>query len=706
MRINKIELYNIGSYEGYNEFDIKSQALPGNIVVVGGKNGAGKTTLFTAIKLCLYGYKEAGYQAMNSFYKKEIKKLINDKAKAENNANAYVLLDLDILNGQDWDRYVLKREWSIEGDSFELFTVTKNGIALDEEEKVDFDNFLMNILPPELFDLYFFDGEQIADFFLEDSNNERIKNAFLTICGYDTFEIIYKNFQRVSRQNGDEEDPTLLYFQAENALHEAEVQLSKCQKEIQTVSEEIEIEDTKLRAIEAAYKSAGGVASEEWNQRLLDLKAEERIREEKNAWVKNAVNELIPYIILSRELNLLMERMNAEKEAERMDILRESLLSMLPEVLRHVAERHSELSGEIEDDIINEMMKESSVGSTQTILNLSKSEYQSLINLVVSLINIDKNEIIKAREEIKLSIVRSQQIREELEKSSMEGIDTYLEDKEKCINKKLDLVNKRERLFQQHIEFTAILDNAKTVYAKTSKDLEKHFKSQSVTALTGRAIVFLEALQKKLYDSEIAKVKKLFMEKMRQLMRKEQFIDRIEIDDEFNVHVYKSVELEIRGIVNKIKASGDEAYRLEYGAIHCENLLLKTGYETLQQLLNYTGEKGETVNVLMEFDKSTMSKGEKQVFIMALYWAMMQLCKKEIPFIIDTPFARIDTEHREHITEHFFKELKGQIFIFSTDEEITSSHLDVIGDKLAGKFLIENVNNTKTSISAGKYFGE
>ena len=37
MRINKIELYNIGSYEGYNEFDIKSQALPGNIVVVGGK---------------------------------------------------------------------------------------------------------------------------------------------------------------------------------------------------------------------------------------------------------------------------------------------------------------------------------------------------------------------------------------------------------------------------------------------------------------------------------------------------------------------------------------------------------------------------------------------------------------------------------------------------------------------------------------------
>ena len=42
MRINRIELYNIGSYEGYNEFDIKGQGYPGNIVVIGGKNGKNK----------------------------------------------------------------------------------------------------------------------------------------------------------------------------------------------------------------------------------------------------------------------------------------------------------------------------------------------------------------------------------------------------------------------------------------------------------------------------------------------------------------------------------------------------------------------------------------------------------------------------------------------------------------------------------------
>ena len=163
MKINKIELKNIGSYEEINKFDVSGQNRDGNIVLVGGKNGAGKTTLFTAIKLCLYGHKESGYQSVNAFYKREIKKLINDTAKIENRSEAYVLLDIQILNGQDWDQYVLRRIWHLDGEEFEQFEVIKNGIELEAEEVIDFENYLLNLIPPELFELYFFDGEQIAD---------------------------------------------------------------------------------------------------------------------------------------------------------------------------------------------------------------------------------------------------------------------------------------------------------------------------------------------------------------------------------------------------------------------------------------------------------------------------------------------------------------------------------------------------------------
>ena len=61
--------------------------------------------------------------------------------------------------------------------------------------------------------------------------------------------------------------------------------------------------------------------------------------------------------------------------------------------------------------------------------------------------------------------------------------------------------------------------------------------------------------------------------------------------------------------------------------------------------------------------KQQLSAGEKQIFIMALYQALSQLNKINVPYIVDTPFARIDKEHRGKILSQFFKKLNGQIII-------------------------------------------
>ena len=276
MRINSIELYNIGSYEGKNVFDIAKQNPNGKISVIGGKNGAGKTTLFSGIKLCLYGHREAGYQAINAWYKNSIKKLINDKAKLENKPIAYTQLDLSIFNGQDWDNYVLKRKWNLEDEQFEIFTVVKNGNELTPEEIDDFDNYLLNLIPPELFDLYFFDGEQIADFFLEESNGGKIKSAFLTICGYDVFDILYRNFKRLSRSADVNDEALDNYFAAEEKLRAAEKLLKACNESISVLTDEIEQIETELSSTEKRFTSKGGVTLDEWNDKILDLKGRKK----------------------------------------------------------------------------------------------------------------------------------------------------------------------------------------------------------------------------------------------------------------------------------------------------------------------------------------------------------------------------------------------------------------------------------------------
>lgn len=708
MKINRIELYNIGPYEGLNIFDIAGQSKTGKITVIGGKNGAGKTTLFSSIKLCLYGYREAGYQAINAYYKRNIKKLINDKAKLENGTEAFVRLELEIFNGQDWDVYSLKRSWVPDSDNFEEFSVVKNSFVLSDEEIGDFDNYLLNLIPPELFDLYFFDGEQIADFFLEDESGERIKKAFMTICGYDTFDIINKNFKRLGKTACTNDSALDAYFQADDTLRSANVNLNSCNAALAETSEAIEFLDTEMAALEKKYTSGGGVTLEKWNRNFLDLKTEERLREEKNAWLKNAANDIIPYIILHDEVNELLTQMNLEKDLERQAVLLEAMDSMIPQVLEEVSDITPGFSKTARDrvqrkiaEIINSKRQEGTA-----ILNLSKNEYELLIRQSAQLLAYDKKEVIAARKDIKKSLKRSQISRENIESSSVADIDRYLKKKEQLIEDKRVKVECKESLLISQKELQAEAEKARSLYLLAEKNLEKHLKDASISDLTTRSIRFLDVLQKRLFRSEIEKVEFIFMKKMNQLMRKEQFLCKIVIDDDFTLHVYRNVRQSLRAICNNINSLKPEGYEKEYGKIHCNELLKTCKCVTLEQLFFKHKNDPAEIDTVLEFDKTIMSKGEKQVFIMALYWAIMELCNKEVPFVIDTPFARIDTVHRSHITEYFFKELKGQVFIFSTDEEITDEHINVIGEDLQSKFLIENIDNSKTTITPGAYFGE
>lgn len=708
MKIKCIELFNIGPYEGINEFNIDKQNPKGKITVIGGKNGSGKTTLFSAIKLCLYGYRESGYQTINAYYKHSIKKLINDIAKLNNNTEAYVLLKIEIFNGQDWDEYSLKRFWTVELDKFETFYVHKNGILLSEEETRDFENYILNIVPPELFELYFFDGEQIADFFLEDESGNRIKKAFMTICGYDTFDIIYKNFKRLGKTVGDGDAVLDAYFLAKENFDKSAENLSACDRELGELSGAIDILSSELLALEKKYTSSGGVTLEEWNKNFLDLKNEEKIREEKNAWLKNAANEMIPYIILHDEIIDLVQQMNLEKDIEKQNILLEALNSMIPEILEEVSreipsfnkDERECVSNKLNEIIINKQRKET------TIFNLSKVEYELLLKQTSELLAHDKESILAARREIKKSLKRSKESRYNIEFSNVSGVDSFYRTKDKLINEKKEKVDAKENLLLIQKKLKDEFDKASAEYKIAEKDLEKHLKDESISNLTARSIRFLDILQKRLFRSEIEKVEKLFMMKMNQLMRKEQFISKIIIEDDFTIHVYRTVKQDVEAICAAIENLTPAGYLKAFGKIHCDELLRSSGVRDLDSFVKKNKKVLKEIEILIEFDKTIMSKGEKQVFIMALYWAIMELCNKQVPFIIDTPFARIDTIHRAHITKYFFKELRGQVLIFSTDEEITDEHIKVIGDDLQSKFLIENVDNSKTTITPGVYLGE
>ena len=163
MILTKIELNNFGSYRNSNTFAISTDDSTKKIVIIGGKNGAGKTTLFTAIELALYGHYCFGYKNTGKLYTKKVLTYINDQAKLDDEESAYVSLDFSDSSNGDLDHYSVTRRWSWKrGEVKEIFSAIKNGEALRNRDLVDFQSFLLHLIPPALLKLCFFDGERIA----------------------------------------------------------------------------------------------------------------------------------------------------------------------------------------------------------------------------------------------------------------------------------------------------------------------------------------------------------------------------------------------------------------------------------------------------------------------------------------------------------------------------------------------------------------
>lgn len=304
MKIKRIQVKNIGPYVNENAFDFDVSDITKRMVLIGGKNGAGKTTLFNAIKICLYGCVAYSFESNNAKYFAEIEKIINANEKLQKIGEAEVVIDLLMDDGKYDHTYTFVRSWRVAGKKIaETFTVYKDGETLSETEKSDFESYLLQTLPPNLFRFYFFDGEKISDFVFNSSKNSDFKDAFLKLCSLDTMEIIRENFRRISRSKAKgtmtlsaEYDRCL---EADNLI----AQRVECaEDEYREISNEILIIDQRLASLEKAYAKGGGISKKEWRSMQDQIAKEDARREGHHKWLKEMANNVLPFIILRTQL--------------------------------------------------------------------------------------------------------------------------------------------------------------------------------------------------------------------------------------------------------------------------------------------------------------------------------------------------------------------------------------------------------------------
>lgn len=697
MKIERIQIKNIGPYVDENCFKFDVNNLSKRMVLVGGKNGAGKTTLFNAIKICLYGCVAYGFESNNARYYAEVEKIINTNEKLKKVGEAEVVIDLLFDDGKDNHTYTFFRSWKVAGKKIsESFVIYKNGVALSETERSDFESYLLQMLPANLFRFYFFDGERISDFVFNSSKNSDFKDAFLKLCGLDTMEIIRENFRRISRSkaNGSEE-LSKEYDQSLAADNLNGQRIERAEEDYKDISNEIILIDQKLATLEKTYSKGGGISKKEWRSMQDQISKEEIRREVNRKWLKDVANNVLPFIILRSQLEDLKAQISLEHQAQ-IDANLKSTIDT-PEIHSIISKVLSRTGISSADHISNEVIGEiakyaSNTSHVQQILNLSDYDRFELTSKINALLAFDTRRIQSTTDDINASLAHVKRIRKKMERSSVDNYDEYLQ-------LKSDLNEKKTAFMQQLLETEKelnLLREQKAVSAarlsKARNNYETLLKKQSINDISARALLAFNELQHILYQKSIRTVEEGFRHCFASLINKSDLIDGIHIDGNLNVLPYKNKCFKASDIQKVIAKNGVEYLIAQIGLY---------AYEVLQDKILAREEEFELpVEV-----KQQLSAGEKQIFIMALYHGLSQLNKINVPYIVDTPFARIDKEHRSNILTNFFTKLNGQIIILSTDEEIVGDYQERVSDILSNTFVLKHTLDGSTQILTDTYFG-
>ena len=713
MKLTKIELNNFGSYYGKNVLSIDVSDNNKQIVLIGGENGAGKTTLFTAIVLCLYGHYSFGYKNSGKVYTQKVFTYINDTAKLDEDESASVTLDfVDSSNG-DLDSYSIKRSWTWKKSNVkESITAQKNGQALEKQSLTDFQNFLLNMIPPSLLKLYFFDGERIAEYLLDDAQNN-VRDALMILSGNDTFDIMYSGIKKVLvAGNAAEDTATREYFIRKSEKISLDESRKALRESIDDLSTQADDKKAEVDRIKKEYAAQGGISLDEWKDLNSSLKAEDEARERINYERKEIATDILPFVIVSSLLNKVRPQITKEHEYKTWQTLSKTLTTdrfrrIISDTLSNAGQvNYDEITSRICDNIVTYLVPVNGWKTFEPIFGLSEDDEMDVQTIVNRVSQFDVTRISELKQEHDFSLERSQALRDKLQNSSIDNYQEYIK----------SLSDLNEEIFQLSVMIKTKQDELVNVEAQYQiaekrlgeayKNLELDIKRKSVTSISSKAIVLLEELQAKIHGKLLKEVRADTLSALRLLIRKKSFIEDLEIDDNFKVHLLKNQIIEIKDIIKIHNRSGIEGVKRS---------LQKYGYESLCKTVNAPKDTKDltqylnsyskpTVKVLMEISIDSLSKGEKQIFVMSLYWAMMKQSKCQLPFIIDTPFARIDTEHRTNIVDHFFKRLPGQLLILSTNEEINAKHMQAMSDSISNSFMLEFGEDKRTRIAENRYF--
>lgn len=634
MILTRLAVKNYGVFRE-QAFDLLPKSNEKPIILFGGKNGAGKTSLFEAVKLCLYGPAFRGERMSDPKYEKFLRDKINRNPDAPFLTEAWISLEFKHIQFGKVDTYSVKRYWENTGahvkESMEVF---KNSQLLADIEMDQWQDFVNELIPQGVAKLFFFDGEQIQNLAEDEKNNLHLKESFDSLLGLDIIERLSIDLKylssRLRRQlTGDTNNNlTLLYdeqSQLKKELDAVNTEVSQIQNNIRSLKGQIQ------RQEELIAKEGGGYAAKRHELKINRDILEAQIKEAENL-IREMCAGLLPFAISAEYSENVKQQLMAEDNYLQSLAAKKSLDKKLYEILERVSSDEFWTGLRLEENlriklldrisrIIDEKIRSSEITKPIVIHNLSGPDQQKVLGWIDEALTQAPTRIKELSENLEKLTRERQEIEKMLLRSPPEEVlHPYIQQLNKLHT---DLGAEEQKLLNSEEKRKAVRFKIDEVVRKLFKEHEKQKQEElqsNKQELIDKTKLLLQDYLTRIREQRLKELQGHLLSSLNHLLHKKLF-ERVVIDSkDFSVTLYDV-----------------------YG------------------------------NAI---PKEQLSAGEKQIYAIAMLWALAKTSGRPLPFIIDTPLGRLDSDHRLNLVSNFFPYAGHQVIIFSTDTEIDQQYFE------------------------------
>lgn len=632
MKLDRITITNFRQY--YNEQSVRlSQDATRNVTIFHGVNGAGKTSLFVAINWCLYGEGVTG-----------IGQIISKEAVRQAEVGEEVRTKVVVTFIHEGQRYVASRQLKgikqadgsvreLSGDiEFLLMRTRYDGQSV----RVDNPIGTMNaILPVNVRTYFLFDGEKI-DNFARPEAAEEVRYAINRVLNLKVLENARDHLAKVARELRGE-----LRKSASGELKslvEQDMELRKQEEDLLARQEDLK------REIAAANKHIAEI-----NQRLRDMDAAQALQKQ---------HDMLSSQLQEREGDLKAVTVRIRDAASQGYIsLISDALTTAQAVLDEKRQR-GEIPSNIRQQFVQDLLHQHVCVCGRPFAEHDDA-HRHLVRLLDHAVPTSLEDDVLTTSGNMVSLLdRGRHIRGELDTTMGEKVRV-----QEALNR---LYSQRDDI--EHEMKGSQLGEASTFARKREEYQADIMRYQEEDVRAGMQI---EELRKRIAELEKQIEQARKSEQREVVLSRKVKLAQDASDAIASVHERFAEEKRVQ-----IEQRAREIFHsLAWKSGHFSDVRLTEDYNL--QVIDRWGQQA----------RPELSAGERQILSLSFIAAMSTVAEREAPLVMDTPFGRLSSAHRESITARM-PELASQLVLFVTDEELRDQALTNLRSRIGAEYTL------------------